>query len=254
MTDSEARVADGVHLWSSLEFTSIPEAMILPDKQSSLLMFSTCRTRTASENFPPIRRGINHPLRWRTRRHGGERNGRGRENRGRRIRRTSILATLSNGDERRDGRANGLPFGPTVRLHSLSSPPIAMPCESYGVVFHADGFVRLSSVPLCPLWLLPFPLWDATVWSCFQFGPMTSISCSTPQARSAWPAEPRKHRFSQSRRDITIIHISGTRWTITGDENGGRFRVCLLAISAALQGAYCVTNAKRYIERGVQVS
>ena len=136
--------------------------MILTHKHSSLLTLSTYHNRTAFENFLPLRKGSDHPLRWRTRRHGGERNGRGHETRARGIPRTSSLVTLSCGDERRDGRANGLPFRPSVRLHSLSSPPMAMSCESYGVVFLADGFARLSSVPPCSLWLLPFPLWDAT--------------------------------------------------------------------------------------------
>ena len=139
--------------------------MILLHERSTLLTFSACRTRAAFETFLPIREGINHPLRWRTRRHGGERKGRGLENRARRpafakasageIRRTSILETLSYGDKRRDGRANGLPFGLYVRFHSLSSPPTAMSCESYGVVSHADGFARLSSVPPCAPWLVP---------------------------------------------------------------------------------------------------
>jgi hypothetical protein len=82
-----------------------------------------------------------------TLRHGGDRYGRGLENRARGIPRSPILETLSYGDKRRDGRVNGLAYGPNVRLLSLFSPPMAMSCESYGVVFHADGFVRLSSVP-----------------------------------------------------------------------------------------------------------
>jgi hypothetical protein len=42
---------------------------------------------------------------------------------------------------------NGLPSSLNAQLHSLSIPPMAMSCESYGVVFHADGFARLSLGP-----------------------------------------------------------------------------------------------------------
>ena len=136
--------------------------MILAQECPTLLTFSTCRTRTAFETFQPLRKRSNHPLRWSSRRHGAERSGRGHENRARRIRRTSILVTLSYGEEMRDRRANGDPFGPNVRLHTLSSHSHYHVVRILGGVFPDDGFARpLLRGSVTPWSIFPL-LWDAT--------------------------------------------------------------------------------------------